>query len=66
MTCGIITGPEAALQTRAPIKVSGLGASAQSSEALVKPPIPTSSIRRRPKRSPSRPPVSSSTASASV
>ena len=63
---GSIIAPNTPCSTRDPISMSGDCATAHDSEASVKPPIPTSSIRLRPKMSPSRPPVSSSTARASV
>ena len=52
--------------TRAAIRLSGDQATAHNSDATTKPTTPISSIRRRPNMSPSRPPVSRPTASASV
>src|SRR5690349_10744514 len=64
--CGMSSAPNAPWTTRAAIRVPGVGAAAHSADAVVKPTIPTMNTRRRPKRSPSRPPVISSTAKASV
>ena len=65
-TCGSMTAPRAPWSAREPISSSALGAAAQNTEAIVKPAAPISSIRLRPNRSPSRPPVSRPTAIASV
>jgi len=51
---------------RAAISSPGLAAAAHAAEATTNPAMPVSSIRLRPKRSPSRPPVSRPTAIASV
>ena len=51
---------------RAAISASTPGASAAAADAPVKMASPTANIRRRPKRSPSAAPVSSSTANVSV
>jgi hypothetical protein len=61
-----MTAPSAPWSAREPISTSTLGAAAQSTEANVKPAAPMRSIRLRPNMSPSRPPVSSPTAMASV
>ncbi len=47
---------------RAPISTDTDGASAHSSDAIVNTAVPAMKMRRRPSRSASRPPVSSSTA----
>jgi hypothetical protein len=65
-TCGSMTAPRAPWSAREPISSSAVGAAAHRSDAIVKPPAPISSIRRRPNMSPSRPPVSRPTAIASV
>ena len=64
--CGIMIAAKRPCTTRATIRLSGDQATAHRSEAVMKPTIPMSRIRRRPNMSPSRPPVSSPTASASV
>ncbi len=64
--CGSITAPHAPCTIRAVISVEGDCAAAHTIEVRVKPPIPASSTRLRPYMSPSRPPVSSATAIASV
>ena len=51
-----------ALDEARAISVSGVGASPQSADAAVKPARPSRNSRRRPKMSPSRPPVTSPTA----
>ena len=56
-TCGSIIAPNAPWIAREPISISGDCATAHATDAAVKPPIPTSSIRLRPKMSPSRPPT---------
>ena len=65
-TCGIIIAANAPCSAREPISMSGDWASAPDAEAIVKPPIPVISIGLRPKTSPSRPPISSRTASTIV
>ncbi|MDQ0383002.1 hypothetical protein [Amycolatopsis thermophila] len=51
---------------RAPISAPLLGAAAQATDASVNPAIPASSVRRRPRRSPSDPAVSRRQAKAGV
>ena len=65
-TCGTMAAARAPCSTRAPMSISGLHAIAHSAEAAMKPPTPIRNIRLRPTMSPSRPPVMSSTAKASV
>ncbi len=64
--CGSMSPAVQPCSTRAPTSVSAVGASAHSAEAAVKPAVPARNIRRRPRMSPSRPPVTSVTAHASV
>ena len=64
--CGIRTAPNAPCSARVAISICGETASAESSEAPVKPAIPIMKSRRRPIRSPRRAPVISSTAKVSV
>ena len=65
-TCGTISAAIAPCSTRAPINISGVTATPHSTDAMVNPPTPIRKIRRRPKTSPSRPPVISPTANGSV
>ena len=64
--CGTMIAATAPWSARPAISAPGDGASEHSTEAATKPPIPTSSTRRRPNRSPSRLPSMSVTAIASV
>lgn len=64
--CGIITAPKSPWAQRAAISSPAVGASPQSSEAVVKPTMPIRNIRRRPTTSPSRALVSRPTAKVSV
>ena len=63
---GVTIAAPAPWSARAAISAPVVGASAASAEATVKMPRPITNIRRRPKRSPSAAPVSSSTANVSV
>ena len=63
---GSISAAPAPCTARAAISAAASGASAQAAEAAVNRAIPAASIRRRPSRSPSAAPVSSSTAKLSV
>ena len=63
---GITIAPPRPCTARATLSSSTLGASAAPTDATVKMPTPIANIRRRPKRSPSAAPVSSSTAKVSV
>ncbi|GAA4105926.1 hypothetical protein GCM10022214_86520 [Actinomadura miaoliensis] len=64
--CGSISAPNRPWATREPTSMPGDWASPHSSEAAVKPAAPTRNMRRRPYRSPSRPPVIRPIAMASV
>ena len=64
--CGISSAPKPPCSTRVAIRTSGDGASAHAIEASVKPAMPMTKMRRRPKMSPSRPPTIMNTAKASV
>ncbi len=64
--CGISSAPKPPCRTRVAISRSGEGASAQAAEASVKPTMPMTKTRRRPKRSPSRPPMIMKTPKARV
>ena len=59
-----MSAPRAPCAARAAMSSPALPAAAHSAEAATNPAIPISSIRRRPNRSPSRPPVSSPAAMA--
>ena len=61
-----MNAPPMPCSARARLRTSGVPASAHSSEATVKITIPITKIRRRPNRSASEPPVSSSAASVSA
>ena len=63
-TCGSMIAPSSPWAARAPISSPALCAAAHAADASTNPAIPVSSTRRRPKMSPSRPPVSSPTAMA--
>ena len=63
---GITSAPPRPCSARARFSVSTFGASAAAIEPSVKTPMPIEKTRRRPKRSPSAAPVSSSTANVSV
>jgi hypothetical protein len=63
---GVTIAAPAPCSARAAISAPVLGASAAAAEASVKMPRPITNMRRRPKRSPSAAPVSSSTANDSV
>jgi hypothetical protein len=63
---GISSAPNAPCSTRVAISASGDGASAHAAEASVKPVMPTTKTRRRPKASPRRPPMIMKTPKASV
>ena len=63
---GVTIAAPAPCSARAAINAPVVGASAASAEATVKMPRPITNMRRRPKRSPSAAPVSSSTANVSV
>ena len=65
-TCGTMTAPTAPWTMRKAISAPVLGAAAAATDATANPATPTSSIRLRPNRSPSRPPMRSITAIASV
>ena len=64
--CGIITAPSAPCRIRLAISISGDWANAHATELSVNPAAPSRNIRLRPTMSPSRPPVISMTANASV
>jgi hypothetical protein len=64
--CGMSSAPKAPWSTRVAMSTSGDGASAHASEASVKPVMPTTKTRRRPKTSPRRPPTIMNTPKASV
>ena len=63
---GVTIAPPTPCTARATSSAVAVGASAAAAEASVKMPMPIENIRRRPKRSPSAAPVSSSTANVSV
>ena len=63
---GMISAPPIPISARLAISVSALPASAESSEPAPKTPSPTTSARRRPKRSPRLPMISSRPAKTSV
>ena len=63
---GTSSAPAIPCSALAPIRVSSLGAMAQSTEQIANPTRPITNIRRRPKRSPSEPPTSSSETRASM
>jgi hypothetical protein len=65
-TCGTMTAPTAPCSARQAISACTDGAAAHATDASVNPAAPTSRTRLRPNMSPSRPPVSSMTAIASV
>ena len=65
-TCGTITAPTAPWKMRKAIRAPTVGAAAAATDAIANPVTPKSSIRVRPNRSPSRPPIRSITAIASV
>lgn len=62
----MITAAAAPCTTRKPISTAGLGARAHATDATVNPTTPRTNTRRRPAMSPSRPPVTSSTANGRV
>ena len=64
--CGISSAPNPPWSARVAIRNPGDGAIAHSTEAVVNPTMPAMNRRLRPKRSPRRAPVMSSTANASV
>ena len=66
MPWGMSSAPNAPWQRRAVMSMTGSTDRLQASEASVKPAMPTRNRRRWPYRSPSRPPITSSTPSASV
>jgi hypothetical protein len=63
---GVNSAPPAPCTARAATSAPIVGASAAAAEPAVKTATPIVNIRRRPNRSPSAPPVSSSTAKLSV
>ena len=63
---GVTIAPPMPWKARARSSALAVGASAAATEPSVKIPIPIANILRRPKRSPSAAPVSSSTAKVSV
>ncbi len=63
---GMSRAPNAPCSARVTIRTPGEGAAAQAADIAVKPAEPIRNRRRRPKMSPSRAPVTSSTAKASV
>jgi len=65
-TWGSISAPTSPWPARAAISSPGLVAAAHAADATTNPATPVSSIRLRPNRSPSLPPVSRPTAIASV
>ncbi len=64
--CGIITAPKRPCRTRKAISQPAVGARPHSSDASVKPAMPTMNILRRPTMSPARAEVTSPTAKARV
>src|SRR2546422_1462255 len=64
--CGTMTAANAPCRTRAPTNSAGTRANPQSAEAMVKPVMPITNRRRRPYKSPRRPPVMRSTANESA
>jgi len=65
-TCGNIRPEHMPCTTRATIRVTALGAAPHTAEAAVKPSMPHRNMRLRPYVSPSRPPVTSTHANASM
>jgi hypothetical protein len=63
---GSISAPSSPWSSRKAISVPLVGATAHSTEETVNPATPARKVRRRPNRSPSRPPVISPTESASA
>ena len=59
-----MTAPSRPAAARAAMSLPAVPAAAHAADAATNPAIPVSSIRRRPKMSPSRPPVNSPTAMA--
>ncbi len=66
MVWGMITAAAAPCTTRNAIRSPAVGAAAQAADATMKPKTPITNSRLRPAMSPSRPPVSNSTANGRV
>ncbi len=64
--CGMSSAPNAPWQRRAEISMAGLKDRPHATDASVKPAMPMRNRRRWPYLSPSRPPITSSTPSASA
>ena len=64
--CGTMSAENAPCTTREATSMSPLTANAPSADASVKPATPMRKVRWRPRMSPNRPPVTSSTANASM